>query len=132
QLDHLLTEIHDSEASDGTLAVLRTLPSRASADLVRPAEVQGKRLCDHAGTRFELAEDRVQELLMGEQLYGDPSLAIRELYQNALDACRYREARTEYLRRTTHFDDGWAGRIRFEQGVDEAGRPFLDCVDNGI
>ena len=70
---------------------------------------------------------------MGEQLYGDPALAIRELYQNALDACRYREARTEYLSRTRDLDAaGWAGRIRFEQGVDDAGRPYLDCVDNGI
>src|SRR6185369_5020086 len=69
---------------------------------------------------------------MGEQLYGDPALAIRELYQNALDACRYREARSEYLHRTTSFDDGWAGAIRFEQGVDATGRPYLDCADNGI
>ena len=58
---------------------------------------------------------------------------IRELYQNALDACRYREARTEYLRRTRDVrQPAWAGRIRFVQGVDEDGRPYLDCVDNGI
>ena len=69
---------------------------------------------------------------MGEQLYGDPALAIRELYQNALDACRYREARTEYLRRTRDPASDWAGRIRFAQGIDDDGRPYLDCVDNGI
>ena len=80
-----------------------------------------------AGVRFRLAEDRVQELLMGEQLYGDPALAIRELYQNALDACRYREARTEFLRRTREHRADWSGRIRFEQGIDESGRPYLDC-----
>ena len=70
---------------------------------------------------------------MGEQLYGDPALAIRELYQNALDACRYREARTEYLRRTREFDDE-LGRAdpRSRRATDEDGRPYLDCVDNGI
>ena len=26
----------------------------------------------------------------------------------------------------------WAGRISFAQGTDEDGRPYLDCVDNGI
>ncbi|GAA3006692.1 hypothetical protein GCM10020229_18090 [Kitasatospora albolonga] len=38
------------------------------------------------------------ELLMGRQLYGEPELAIRELYQNAMDACRYRAMRWRYLR----------------------------------
>src|SRR5690606_13595771 len=52
--------------------------------------------------------------------------------QNALDACGYRQARTEYLRRTQGFADGWTGRIRFEQGIDADGRPYLDCIDNGI
>src|SRR6185369_15790482 len=69
---------------------------------------------------------------MGEQLYGDPALAIRELYQNALDACRYREARTEYLQRANGLEIPWQGQIAFTQRVDEAGRPYLDCVDNGI
>ena len=69
---------------------------------------------------------------MGEQLYGDPALAVRELYQNALDACRYREARTEYLRRALGLDSEWAGAIRFEQGVDADGRAYLECTDNGI
>ena len=26
----------------------------------------------------------------------------------------------------------WAGQVRFVQGVDDDGRPYLDCVDNGI
>ncbi|MBF0310456.1 MAG: hypothetical protein HQL56_13095 [Magnetococcales bacterium] len=60
--------------------------------------------------RFTLAQDEVRELLMGEQLYGDPSLAIRELYQNALDACRYTEVRL--LARLYQRDDlkrqGWS------------------------
>lgn len=79
--------------------------------------------------RFRLDEERIQELLMGENLYRDRSLAIRELYQNALDACRYRRARQ-------HARDGrdtYVGEITFTQDFDEEeGRYYLECVDNGI
>ncbi|MFD0429518.1 hypothetical protein ACFQ60_23070 [Streptomyces zhihengii] len=93
---------------------------------------RGKRVYESTDLRFRLADDRIQELLMGEELYGDPALAIRELYQNALDACRYRDARTAYLRRTAHgFTGRWEGRIDFVQG-EEGGRPYIQCTDNGI
>ncbi|MFJ8648402.1 ATP-binding protein [Streptomyces sp. NPDC093546] len=103
------------------------LPVRLSADGVVPAD----------GTftgwaSFRLDERRVRELLMGVQLYKDPDLAVRELYQNALDACRYRRARTEYLDRT-HAGATYAyeGSIVFEQSVDD-GRAYVECRDNGI
>ncbi|UWZ37150.1 hypothetical protein Drose_02220 [Dactylosporangium roseum] len=131
-LNQLLAEAQRAAARDESLLPLRHLPNRAATDDVGPAEVDGAPAYQSAGVRFRLAEDRVRELLMGEQLYGDPALAIRELYQNALDACRYREARTEYLTRAHDRKLPWDGRIRFEQGVDADGRPYLDCVDNGI
>jgi hypothetical protein len=143
-LNQILTEIQRAAATSASaeksasalaeesLAALRFVPTHVTTDEVRPDEVNGVRAYQSAGVRFRLAEDRVQELLMGEQLYGDPALAIRELYQNALDACRYREARTEYLRRSRDLDTAWTGRIRFEHGVGEDGRPYLDCSDNGI
>ena len=129
-LNQLLAEAQRS-AGDPALAPLAQLPARIATDEVGPAVVDGSPAYQSAGVRFRLAEDRVQELLMGEQLYGDPALAIRELYQNALDACRYREARTEYLRRANDFTSTWAGDILFDQGVED-GRPYLDCTDNGI
>lgn len=131
-LNQVLTEVQRAAAAEPALAPLRALPTHATTDGLRPSEVDGQRAYQSAGVRFRLAEDRVQELLMGEQLYGDPALAIRELYQNALDACRYREARTEYLRRARDLGSSWTGRIRFEQGVDPDGRSYLDCSDNGI
>lgn len=42
--------------------------------------------------RFELDYRRVLDLLMGEGLYGDPVVALRELLQNSVDAVRYRES----------------------------------------
>lgn len=102
------------------------LPTRLSADGVGPA----------AGTfdgwaKFRLDQHRVRDLLMGVQLYKDPDLAVRELYQNALDACRYRAARTEYLNRTQPADYSYVGAISFVQGS-EGGREYLECTDNGI
>ncbi|CAM5658453.1 Chaperone protein HtpG [Streptomyces alboniger] len=69
---------------------------------------------------------------MGTHLYEDRGVAIRELYQNALDALRYRAARYEYLGYRTGASVPWQGSIEFVQGVDDHGRAFLDCVDNGI
>jgi hypothetical protein len=130
--DGLLRQLHTQAARRSSVAVLGALPARASADGVGPLVLDGRTAYDDAGVRFRLAEDRVQELLMGEQLYGKPTAAIRELYQNALDACRYRRARTEYLGRTKHLVTDWTGEIRFEQGRDGDGRDYLDCADNGI
>lgn len=41
---------------------------------------------------FKLDFHRVIDLLMGERLYGDPTLTLRELLQNSVDAVRYRES----------------------------------------
>ena len=82
--------------------------------------------------RFQIAEEKVRELLMGRQLYGDPALAIRELYQNALDACRWRATRQKY--RLLKFGEPaeWTGRITFIQDIDAEGQPFIECTDNGV
>lgn len=104
------------------------LPSRLSADGVCPSD--GAFM---GWASFRLDERRIRDLLMGVQLYKDRDLAVRELYQNALDACRYRRARTEYLDRThTAASYTYEGEIVFEQAVDEDGREYVECRDNGI
>ncbi|MFD7690380.1 caspase family protein [Streptomyces sp. NPDC059781] len=131
-LDTLLARIDISTGDEGRPTLLRNLPSHVTADRVTPAsEAHGRAAYESTELRFRLADDRIQELLMGEELYGDPALAIRELYQNALDACRYREARTAYLRAIGSQVAPYNGRITFTQGVDEKG-PYLECRDNGI
>ena len=87
--------------------------------------------------RFALAQDEIRELLMGHQLYGDRSLAVRELYQNAADACRYRELRWEYLKRKGGAPSKWAAEIRITQGREPSvdgrpGRAYIECRDNGV
>ncbi|TMQ95328.1 hypothetical protein ETD83_22415 [Actinomadura soli] len=131
QVDALLHTIRQGSGDHSTMQVLTGLPSRASADDVRPGTDEDGRLLFQRVSRFRLDERRVQDLLMGEQLYQDRGLAVRELYQNALDACRYRRARHAYRSRGDWLDD-WEGRIHFTQGVDENGRAYLECRDNGI
>ncbi|MGW0508374.1 caspase, EACC1-associated type [Streptomyces olivaceoviridis] len=131
-LDTLLTRIDISSGDGERPALLRNLPLHVTAEQVTPAaDASGRWAYESTELRFRLADDRIQELLMGEQLYGDPALAIRELYQNALDACRYREARSKYLGITRGQRMLYEGTITFRQEVDEKG-PYLECRDNGI
>lgn len=103
------------------------LPARLSPDDVVPIEG-----VFDGWASFRLDERRIRDLLLGVQLYKDRDLAVRELYQNALDACRYRRARTQYLDRTEDAFYTYDGCIQFEQGTDENGRMYLECRDNGI
>lgn len=128
RVDELLRDINRGD--DPALAPLAPLPPYADGKLVRLTGNAPDQLSD--GIRFQLSEDRVQELLMGEQLYGDRELAVRELYQNALDAVRYRACRTQYLQHTGRPVGPWKGRIEFVQGVGPDRRPYLECRDNGI
>ncbi|MFE1878689.1 wHTH domain-containing protein [Streptomyces diastatochromogenes] len=108
---------------------LSGLPLHTRADEVREVDDSGAPVPVDGLIRFRLDEERVQELLMGENLYRDRSLAIRELYQNALDACRYRRARSEAADSLSSYE----GRIEFTQGFDEEeGRHYLQCRDNGV
>ncbi|WP_306321623.1 MULTISPECIES: ATP-binding protein [unclassified Streptomyces] len=127
RVDELLRAVRRT-AEERVALPFPALPSHLSSDGVVPAEDAFT-----SWASFRLDERRVRDLLMGEQLYKDRDLALRELYQNALDACRYRRARTEYLDRVTPgatYD--YAGRITFEQGVDDDGRAFVECRDNGV
>lgn len=91
--------------------------------------------------RFQLSEDGVKPLIMGTQLYGDHMLALRELYQNALDACRRRHARQRYaaavpqesgLRPGTPVKELSTYTVTFVLGRSDDGRVYLECADNGI
>jgi hypothetical protein len=83
--------------------------------------------------QLTLDQKRVFQLLMGKSLYGDQEIALRELYQNALDACRLRRARVQYInKKDSHRRNlSYTGEIVFRVGEDY-GSPFIECRDNGI
>jgi hypothetical protein len=126
RVDELLHDIHGVARASEELKPLRALPQRASAERVKARKVD-----DESYGKFHVDPRRVQNLLIGDTLYRRPGLAIRELYQNALDACRYRRARNAYRAQHGEDADDWTGRITFEQ-VTTTGRPYLECRDNGI
>ncbi|UUN28693.1 caspase family protein [Streptomyces sp. FIT100] len=109
---------------------LTGLPTRASGVEVLPERDPGSNEYKFfpVATRFGLDGTRVRDLLVGDQLYPDRYLAVRELYQNAMDACQVRRAREHVIRWPggPEFD----GRIRIVQGA-QGNRRYLDCYDNG-
>lgn len=130
-LCHLLRE-SALRLPEGEAALLRALPARLSDHRLRAEQDHGADAYDVPLAQFSLAQTEIRRLLMGEELYdGEPELALRELYQNAMDACRYRKMRTRYLRGIGRAPAQWAGLIRIEVGEDSHGR-YVDCVDNGV
>lgn len=135
QANAVLTHIFRQVAEKREMEALAGLPTHLMSDGIVPEQDGGIPAYQKPHINFQLAHDEIRELLMGEQLYGDPGLAIRELYQNALDACRYREARLKYLQQTGQYPKNyqqWQGRIIFRQDKDENGREYIECEDNGI
>lgn len=131
-LTHIFRQVGEKRQG---MEVLAGLPTHLMPDGITAEKQDGVPVYQTPHLNFELAHDEVRELLMGEQLYGDPMLAIRELYQNALDACRYREARLKYLKHTGQYqgaEEEWEGKIIFRQRTDENGRAYIECEDNGI
>ncbi|MDN0194835.1 ATP-binding protein [Streptomyces sp. S.PNR 29] len=115
--------------SAGPPPLLKGLPDRVTAENLTPQNQRYRQPLE----RFRLAEDEIRPLLMGTQLYGDRMLAVRELYQNALDACRYRQMRRQYgaIQTGCASRANWTPRISFSQGWDSDGRPYIECEDNG-
>lgn len=113
------------------------LPRFSQEKITVQADSTGKGLFRIPHLSFKLAEKEVKELLIGGAIYQQNHVSIRELYQNALDACRYRKARYQYLSRKPggnpicESNEHWNGKIRFRQGT-ENGRNFIECTDNGV
>ncbi|MYW99476.1 MULTISPECIES: caspase family protein [unclassified Streptomyces] len=128
-LHHASTQVRTGGGEDDTW--LAALPHRASGDDVLPERdaVTGALKFLPVATRFGLDGTRVRDLLTGEQLYRDRRLAVRELYQNAMDACAVRDAREQY-RPPPPGTEPWSGEISITQGG-TGSRPYLECVDNG-
>ncbi|UKJ75930.1 caspase family protein [Azospirillum brasilense] len=111
------------------------LPAAFDARDLKPESSGNAPLYDPEHLSFTLDHGQVMELLMGKELCGDSDLALRELYQNALDACRYRRAHEDWLRKTgkvASLARAYEGGIVFRFATDESGRRYVECEDNGI
>jgi hypothetical protein len=79
--------VREFPQEDARRYVLNLAPvvDRYQIQMANPQMVAG-------GFRFQLEYDRIMQLLMDKSLYPDETLFLRELLQNALDACRYQRA----------------------------------------
>jgi hypothetical protein len=118
----------------------------ARAD-VRPARDNGVPRYTFHDWSFRLDQEEIIQLLMGESLYGEPGLCIRELLQNALDAVELRELRLRLRasagRPAEGVDGEWVGDGQFiHEGIqedlavnlswgEEGGHHFIRVEDNG-
>jgi hypothetical protein len=53
-------------------------------------DIKGNPLYLYRDTKFTLSKEQIIDLLMGTKLYGQPTVALRELIQNSIDACKLR------------------------------------------
>lgn len=79
--------------------------------------------------KFTLEQSKILKLLMGVQLYKDKYLSLRELYQNAMDACRCMIAQNKTI--------GITEKFKIEFGIKECtnngkAEKYIYCLDNGI
>lgn len=97
-------------------------------DFVLPSKV--KRIVKAIGYvsgqyHLTMDQDKVMELLVGEELYSDPSAFVRELIQNAIDAVRTREQLDK------HQINSWKPQINIHSWMDEGGYHWFRIEDNG-
>jgi Histidine kinase-, DNA gyrase B-, and HSP90-like ATPase len=78
--------------------------------------------------QFQLDYDRIVNLVMGTELWGDPAIVFRELLQNAVDACHHRQALSN--RSGVPYYPKILFRVVTSAGENDS-ELILSCEDNG-
>lgn len=94
------------------------LPSRIKRTIKAVGYVSGQ-------YHLTMDQDQIMELLVGKELYSDPSVFVRELIQNAIDAVRTREQLDRNLPKD------WKPQINIRSWMDEEGYHWFRIEDNG-
>ncbi|MFC1713106.1 hypothetical protein ACFL6S_05530 [Candidatus Poribacteria bacterium] len=116
------------------------LPRKVKLDVQSEYDDKGSPLYIYKDIEFRLDQNEIQQLLMGESLWGDPSLCIRELLQNALDALDMRNLRRQLEKAgetlaepVDTLPDGEELRVVLTWGCDEeSGQEYILVKDNGV
>lgn len=122
----------DSELYDSHTLVRRFPASAEKYKLNIPEKVDRSKLKPkddsyiYHDLEFSLSRDEIIKLLMTDKLYGNPSMFIRELLQNSLDALRLRKA--IYAKDNIDLKDG---KVIFRHYIDDKGQQVVECKDNG-
>jgi molecular chaperone HtpG len=123
-----LLQMHDPAAPERLVDRYNIcLPPNVDVRNVGPKSGPDGPLYDYVDLAFTLDQSRIISLLMGVRLYSEKELFIRELLQNAVDACRHRAA--------IHQQRPELGLYHPEVCVrldERDGREFLEIEDNGM
>lgn len=69
------------------------IPFRVNREKIKTkTDINNKPAYIYKDTKFTLSKKQVIDLLMGTKLYGNSEVALRELIQNSIDACKLRDA----------------------------------------
>ena len=72
---------------------------------------------------LQLNQAAITSLLMGERLYSNRAVPVRELLQNAIDACGARRQLEP---------DGYVPKITVSDILDSSGQHWIEVLDNGL
>jgi hypothetical protein len=81
--------------------------------------------------KFELDDERIYSLLMGGAIYEDPVVAVRELVQNAVDACKLRDQQERLYNPGLKPTNENRIFIRYEEPTEKFPYPKLTVQDTG-
>jgi hypothetical protein len=115
------------------------LPEFVQSRIRAALDGQGRPVYVFHDLQFDLDQYEIQQLLMGESLYADPTLCLRELLQNALDALQMRDLRLKVLEKdsdarvepTNALRPDEVLQIKVTWGRDSTDREYIRILDNG-
>ncbi len=121
-------EIQATRATFGALQEVNTFPFALLSEVKPEIHEEGYHYVPY---QFELDDERVYNLLMGGAIYDNPLVAVRELVQNAVDACKLRDSLSEMA--DTSIIPNTTDRIfiRYEEPMADCPQPKLIVTDTG-
>ncbi len=123
----ILNYMHDPLCEDMRKRYSIEFPPNVDVRNVGPEEGLDGPIYKYVDLRFQLDAEGIISLVMGINLYGNRLLFLRELLQNAVDTCRYRQA----LHKATSNASKYIPKISVEI-YKEKNKWFLAVEDNGM
>jgi hypothetical protein len=121
-IEREITRTKDILSSDGDWSFV--LSSQISLEL----EAEGYRYIPY---RFSIDEDRVYNLFMGSRVYRNRLDTVRELVQNAVDACRLKDALLVANDPSVSPSDHDRIVVRYEEPTPARANAILSVIDTG-
>ncbi|MCG3158163.1 MAG: Chaperone protein HtpG [bacterium] len=123
----ILTRMHSPDNHNLHNRYFLDLPRRVNRDEIGPQEDSKGPIYKFVDLSFTLEKEQIISLVLGVHLYADRSLFLRELFQNAIDACRYRQAIFKQKPELGKYEPEIIVRL-FYDGI----HYFVEVEDNGV